>query len=479
MPVREKEESMLGRTLFVGFVGLFLLAAPLGATAGEKNDNWGSGALCEKCRKMGFTADIGVCKECKRGTSSGAFKLCQACGRRLGRCQACGAPLAGGPAPAAEPPRGAQVSGNTHFACELYAKLREQEGNLFFSPYSISSALAMTYAGARGNTAAEMKKSLRFIVADGDLHPAFASLTKALNEGGKGGSYELAVANALWGQKDYAFLPDFLALNRKHYGAGLELVDFAGATEKARGTINAWVERQTREKIKDLLKPGILTPLTRLVLTNAIYFKGDWAKQFKKEATREAPFQVTPGKSVKVPTMNQTEKFGYMETPDLQALSLPYEGEALSMVVFLPKKADGLAAFEKSLTAENLAKWLPRLRTRRVAVSLPRFKVTAEFGLKPTLEAMGMKDAFTMAADFSGMEPKKELYISAIVHKAFVDVNEEGTEAAAATAVVMTLKSAPARPLVFKADHPFVFVIREDKTGSVLFMGRVANPKPE
>jgi serpin B len=460
------------------------LAAAFHTLAAESG-NLGSGALCAKCRDMMFTTDIGKCPKCGRETSSGAFKFCQSCARELGQCQACGAPLggAGTSAPAAGPGPDAEaalVAGNTAFACELYAQLRAQEGNLFLSPYSISSALAMTCAGARGNTAAEMKKALRLTVEDERLHAGLGALTRRLNDGGKGGQYQLAVANALWGQKDYKFLDSFLALNEKHYGAGLSLLDFKGATEGARGTINAWVEKQTKERIKDLLRPGVLTADTRLVLTNAIYFKGDWAEQFAKDATRDEPFHPAAGKTVAVPMMHRTAGFGYLEGEGFQALSLPYKGDALSMVVFLPGKAGSLTDFERSLTAENLARWLPQLGRREVEVSLPKFKVTAEFSLARTLEAMGMKDAFAAgAADFSGMDGTKELFIGAVVHKAFVAVDEKGTEAAAATGVVMALAAAPEPPPAFKADRPFVFAIRDNASGSILFLGRVADPKAD
>ena len=249
------------------------------------------------------------------------------------------------------------------------------------------------------------------------------------------------------------WLRPFLATTRRNYRAGLREVDFVKQTEAARRTINRWVERQTRDKIKDLLAKGTLTPMTRLVLTNAIYFKGDWASQFKKKNTKDAPFKLSAGKSVKAPMMK------------------------LSMVIFLPKKVDGLPDVEKSLGKTGPDALLKKLHEQEVVVSVPKFKMTSQFGLKKVLTAMGMKDAFTGKADFSGMNGRKDLFISAVIHKAFVDVNEEGTEAAAATAVVMVGGAAPAPPPVFRADHPFLFLIRHEKTGVVLFMGRVMSPK--
>jgi len=372
------------------------------------------------------------------------------------------------------------AAGNNRFALDLYAKLAagRKGKNLFFSPNSISTALAMTRAGARGNTAKEMDKVLHFTLAQDKLNPAFKELLAALDADPKKKGFELAVANRLWGQQGYNFLPGFLATTRDSYGAGLEALDFKGATEAARRTINAWVEKKTKDKIKELLKQGVLSPDMRLVLTNAIYFKGDWASQFKKDRTRDGVFTVKAGETVKVPMMHQTEKFRYRAGKGFQALGLPYAGDELSMVIFLPTKADGLAALEKSLTAENLDQYLPARWKRKVVVSIPKFTMTSEFSLKETLSAMGMKDAFAGGkADFSGMDGSRGLFIGAVIHKAFVDVNEEGTEAAAATAVVVGVTSMPAPPPVFRADRPFLFMIRDDRTGSILFMGRVMNPK--
>jgi serpin B len=385
-------------------------------------------------------------------------------------------------APAREKPATAPVvEGNTQFALELYGKLRGKEGNLFLSPYSISTALAMTSGGARGKTLEQMTAVLH-LPDQKELHPAMASLIRQVNgEPGKKRGYQLKTANALWGQQGHPFLPAFLKLQKDHYGAGLRQVDFKGDAEGARKTINAWVERQTEKKIKDLLPRGILDSMTRLVLTNAIYFKGDWQFQFKKDATREQPFHLADGGTVKVPLMYQQGRFGYFETKAFQALEMPYTGKHLSMVVLLPRKADGLPALERDLTPANLAPWLRGLRQRVVRVYFPRYKLTSQFALKPTLQAMGMELPFSRAsADFSGMDGKKDLYISAVVHKAFVDVNEKGTEAAAATGVVVKAKSArkdPPTTPVFRADRPFVFLIRDTRNGSVLFLGRLVKPK--
>ncbi|MFH2019298.1 MAG: serpin family protein, partial [bacterium] len=368
------------------------------------------------------------------------------------------------------------VTGNNKFALDIYAQLRNQEGNLFFSPYSISTALSMTYAGARGETETQMAKTLHFNLEQKRLHPAFAQLVRNLIAEKKG--YQLNIANALWGQKGYGFLELFLQITSQNYGAGLHEIDFAGNTEDARKTINDWVEKQTQDKIKELLKPGVLDSLTRLVLTNAIYFKGNWVSQFKEEKTIiDAPFTLITSQKIKVPMMNQQEEFKYMEENGFQALEMPYIDNELSMVVLLPDKVDGLADLEKSLTMENLTTWLLKLRKQKIDAWLPRFKMTCEFSLADVLKSMGMSDAFALPpADFSGMTGKKDLFISAVIHKAFVEVNEEGTEAAAATAVGIGLTSARQIP-VFRADHPFIFLIRDIRSGSILFMGRVMNPE--
>jgi len=372
----------------------------------------------------------------------------------------------------------AQVAeGCNRFAFDLYAHLKGTEGNLFLSPYSISTALTMTYGGARGETADQMAEVLRLPATGEAVHGAYGALQSDLNAAGEGGAFELVVANRLWGQEGYALMLDFLALLQRRYGAGLEQVDFAGATEEARQTINAWIEKQTRDKIQELLKPGVLDAMTRLVLTNAIYFKGKWAEEFDKEATQDGDFYVTPEKNVAAPLMHRTAKFGYFEGDSLKALELPYQGDRLAMVVLLPKAKDGLAALEASLSAEKVAEWIGKIRRREVEVALPRFKTTAEFSLGDTLVAMGMTDAFNPnAADFSGMTGAKDLFISAVVHKAFVDVNEEGTEAAAATAVVMRPLNGGGGPPEFRADHPFLFLIRDTRSGAILFLGRILDP---
>jgi len=366
------------------------------------------------------------------------------------------------------------------FAFDLYARVRadkEHAGkNVFFSPFSISSALAMTYAGADGNTATQMAKVMHYDLKEQELHPAFSDLTANFNKRGKAGSFKLAVANRLWGQRDYHFLQNFLELNKLYYGAGIERIDFKADPEKCRKIINTWVEEKTEDKIKDLLKKNDLDRLVRLVLTNAIYFKGDWATQFDKKRTYDRQFTVSAGKKVKVPMMNQKAEFPYARGKGFSALELPYKGKELSMVLLLPDRKSTLEALEKKLDAKMLESALGKLREQKVVVGLPKFKMEWRLDLKKTLISMGMIDAFTTAADFSGMTGSRKLYIAKVIHKAFVAVDEVGTEAAAATAVVMKREGLSRYPR-FVADRPFVFMIRDKKTGGILFMGRVVNPE--
>jgi serpin B len=374
------------------------------------------------------------------------------------------------------------VAGNSAFALDLYRQLAStKEGNLFFSPYSISTALAMTYAGARANTETQMAQVLHFPVDQEDLHPVFAHLEATMAAVQKTGDIKLHVANALWPQQGQPFLPEYLALVKRYYGVSITAVDYV--TEKSRAaaikTINTWVEGRTENRIRDLLQPRHVNEATRLVLTNAIYFKGNWEHQFDPNDTQDAPFHVTPTRSVTVPMMTQTETLRYGELKDVQVLELAYRGGELSLLVVLPKAQDGLEQIEKTLSAGDLDQWRHSLREQEVIVFLPKFKTTFEVELKKTLKAMGMVDAFTWpGANFAGFNGDSRWFvIGEVVHKAYVDVNEEGTEAAAATAVVMMVGGAPPRPPEFRADHPFLFLIQENRTGSILFLGRVVNPR--
>jgi serine protease inhibitor len=370
------------------------------------------------------------------------------------------------------------VEGNTTFALDLYKRLGNQPGNLFFSPYSLSTALAMTYSGARGTTESEMARTLHFSQSQNDVHAAFATLTARLHEVEGRNRITLAVANSLWCQQSYRFTDAFLNLTRARYQAEVRLVDFEKAAEAARGEINTWVERKTKERIKNLIGPDQLAADARLVLCNAIYFKGKWAIQFDPRHTRPEPFFRSPGESSAGPTMWQTSDFKSTDADKVSLLELRYSGDDLSMIILLPQAVDGLSELQGQLSTENLHRWTAKLEQThadKLSVSLPRFKTTQSFGLAKELAAMGMPSAFAGAADFSGMTGTDDLFLSDVVHKAFVEVNEEGTEAAAATGAEAYMKGESSAKW-FKVDHPFIFLIRENRTGSILFLGRVVDP---
>ena len=366
------------------------------------------------------------------------------------------------------------AEGNNSFACDLYEILKNAEGNLFFSPLSIRTALAMTYGGARGETAAQMADALNFDPNQDNFHPAMSAFIKELNDSGSKGTYELSIANALWGQKGFKFLSKFIALTRNDYGAPFKKVDFSGETEQARQAINAWVKKHTKEKIRNFIKRGVLSDVTRLVLTNAIYFKGTWEAQFDKTDTKDSPFELRSGDLIYTPFMSQRGEFRYLENDRFQALEMPYAGDRLAMAFFLPKQVEGLARLEKSISAAKLELWLNAMNLSEVDVYLPKFKFSSGFDLVDALKSLGMIDAFGLSADLTGMVEIPDIFISAVIHKAFVDVNEEGTEASGATGVVIDFKAAPN---AFRADHPFLFLIRDVETGAILFMGRVTNPQ--
>jgi serpin B len=388
-----------------------------------------------------------------------------------------GATLSQPPAPS--PDQAELVQGNNAFAVELFGQLRRESGNLFFSPASISTAFGMTYAGAHGSTAAEMEKALHFTLPSDRLHSAMGALLSNLNTTHTG--YRLRVADALWAQQGEHFLDGFLNLTKANYAAGFHAVDFAKAPDQTRLTINRWIEQQTEDKIKDLLQPGTVTADTRLILTNAIYFKADWQWQFQKSESKDEDFHLSSSQSVRAPLMHREGRMNYFNAGTFQALEIPYKGLELSMIVVLPNDVSGLPALEQSLTPSNLQQWLGQLKPEsKIILTLPRFKMTRQFELTKALGGLGMKQAFERgAADFSAMTGKRDLWISAVIHKAYVDVDEEGTEAAAATSTVMRSLSMPSvrpEPIIFRADHPFLFLIRDNRSGGILFMGRVADP---
>ncbi|MHC4219365.1 MAG: serpin family protein, partial [Planctomycetota bacterium] len=345
---------------------------------------------------------------------------------------------------------------------------------------SISTALAMTYAGARAETAEQMAETLHFDLGQDRQHAAFAALAETLAhtaDEADGGTL-LAIANRLWVQEGEPLLPSYLELIAAHYAGGFETLDFHGAAESARREINDWTKRETADRIKELFREGQIDAATVLVLVNAIHFKRTWWIQFDPERTRKADFHVPGRPAPVVDMMKLTADFAYGETDLLQAVSLPYDGDRLEMVVLLPTARDGLADLESALTVKSLGDWLGRLRKQTVHVSLPRFSTRSRFELSETLSEMGMPAAFAGAtADFSGMNGRRyDLFISLIVHEAFIEVDEQGTEAAAATGVVMKRGG---RPPVFRADHPFIYLIRDRHTGSIVFLGRIIHPSAE
>ncbi len=368
------------------------------------------------------------------------------------------------------------VNANNKFAFELYSELDKAEnGNMFYSPYSISAALAMTYEGAKGQTADEMKSVFHFPESS-ILRPNFAAIYNEINKKDK--PYKLNTGNALWVQQDYPFLEDYISRVEKYYGGKAANLDFIRETEKSRQTINTFIEEQTNDKIKDLILQGVLTPDIRLILTNAIYFKGTWTWEFDKSDTREQDFKITPTNIVKTPMMfmdNDKAKFNYADLGDLQILELPYKGEDVSMLILLP--TENLEAIEPSLTVEKLEEWKGQMREDKLdAIYLPKFEFNTKYFMNDALSAMGMPTAFSDSADFSGMTGKKDLLISFVIHQAYVKVDEEGTEAAAATAVGLQSTSSVYPRKIFRADHPFIFIIQEKETGNILFMGRVTDP---
>jgi serpin B len=374
----------------------------------------------------------------------------------------------------------ALVDNNNTFAFDLYRSLQAQDGNLFYSPYSISLALAMTYAGARGATESQMAETLHFLPQD-QLHPSFNALDLQLAERGKAASddetpLQLNIANAVWAEQTYPFLKSFLDTIALNYGAGIRLADFINQYEAVRREINSWVSDQTQNKINDLIPEGVLNPDTRMALVNAIYFKADWLNPFDADATRDAPFHLLDGSEVTVPMMGHGTFIPYAKGDGWQAIELAYQGETAAMDIIVPDEGR-FDEIKSGLDYEAASAILGSLQPTSVSLAMPKFKFENSFGLADQLKALGMTDAFDPdQADFTGMSDRNDLYISAVVHKAFVAVDEKGTEAAAATAVIIGVTSAPLFDVTLTIDRPFIFLIRDIPTGQILFIGRVLNP---
>jgi serpin B len=375
------------------------------------------------------------------------------------------------------------VQGSNAFAFDLYERLSGDSGNLIYSPYSISAALAMTRLGAQGETADQMTKVLQLPTEPSQVSEGYANLLHELNGVGKPRQFQLLTANAIWPQKGLPFRPAYTATLQSHFGASAQELDYKSDPEQARLTINAWVAEQTKQKIPELLDKGIIKKDARLVLTNAVYFKAGWAEAFDKDLTSQGDFHLDATRKIQLPIMFQALKLTYHEGNGFQAIELPYKDQDVSMMIVLPRKLDGLSALEKVLPKELLTKGLRKSVPKEVRVRLPRFKLNFKLDLREKLMGMGMPLPFRKEMplpDFSGMTEYQPVGIGHVIHEAVIEVDEEGTVASAATGVVMeTVKStAPSEPsLVFNADHPFLFVIRDQRTGCILFMGRVTNPQ--
>jgi len=373
------------------------------------------------------------------------------------------------------------VDGNNAFALDLYKSLRPQDGNLVYSPFSISLALAMMYAGARNETEAQMAQTLHFPPQQ-KLHPAFNALDLKLTEEHKvetkdQNPLQLNIANAIWAEQTYHFQQDFLDTIALNYGAGINLSDFIHQFDAARKEINGWISNQTNAKIKDLIPEGSLNADTRMVLVNAIYFKADWLNQFDAKSTQEHPFHLLNGSTVSIPTMFRKMNIPYAQGDGYQAAELPYAGNTAAMDIILPDNGK-FAEIESALNADILNNIMNSMQVTPISFGMPKFKFYGSFGLSEELKTLGMPDAFDSdKADFSGMTGKPELFISDVIHKALIAVDEKGTEAAAATAVIMEATSALRnQDISMIVDRPFIFVIRDLSTSQILFIGRVSNP---
>jgi serpin B len=369
------------------------------------------------------------------------------------------------------------VLGNNQFALDLYSFYQSRDQNIFFSPYSISTALAMTYEGARGVTAEEMASVLHFPEQDSVRQVGFANLHNLVNQ--PNAEYRLRTANAIWPEENYSFLQDYLSVIGRYYRGGINFMNYSTQAEESRLEINNWVELQTQEKIKDLIPQGAIGADTRMVLTNAIYFKGDWMKEFDVDSTRDQDFYLSEDRAVPVSMMRKSDDFSYGEVDQVQVLSLPYRGQELRMLLLLPELGE-LGNLQDSLSLNQLEIYRESLVEREVVVDLPKFKLETKYFMADDLIEMGMPTAFGFGQedpDFSGMTGGLDLFIDSVIHQAFVEVDEQGTEAAAATAVIiMEIADSIDETPVFRADRPFIFIIEHSESGAILFMGRLTNP---
>lgn len=373
----------------------------------------------------------------------------------------------------------ALVAGNNRFTINLYAQLKNTGDNVFFSPYSISAALAMVYEGAREKTATELESVFNFPSSNEQRRNAFKAIQNQLNN--IGGGNKLSIANALWIQNNYNLLPNYIATVQNFYSSKVQKLDFVKSTANAEKKINQWVANKTNNRITDIIIPGTLPADTQVLLTNAIYFKGNWKNPFEARLTESQDFYLNTSLKTKAPLMHLQDHFFYVETDNMQLLEIPYKDNKVSMWVILPKELTNMSAVEKSLSVEKLKEWRSKLEYREVNAFIPKFKFRTNYStMEETLQQMGVHAAFSPEADFSGITPisKRRLSIDKVVHQTFIEVNEKTTEAAAATAVIMSTKAAmvPNPPIVFRADHPFIFLIQDTERGNILFFGKVNDP---
>lgn len=382
------------------------------------------------------------------------------------------------------------VDSNNKFAFDIYSELdKTNNGNLFYSPYSLFAAMAIAYEGSKSQTYEEIKSVLHFPETD-ILRPNFANIYNSINE--KNDFYELRTGNALWLQYDYPLLEDYKTRVEQYYGSKAQNLDFIQETEKSRQTINSFIEEQTNNKIKDLLPPNSVDSSTKLVITNAVYFKGKWEWEFKESSTQELDFKITPSNIIKTPMMSmhpEKARFNYADLDKFQILELPYKGEKISMLVLLPKQGEEYNfETEKTttynynledieLSSEKLKEYKSKMKeTMMDSILLPKFEFDTKYFMKDNFKALGMSSAFSDSADFSAMNTAKNLKIDEVIHQAYINVDEQGTEAAAATAIIMKVTSAMPTN-IFRADHPFIFIIQEKQTGNILFIGRLTDPR--
>ncbi|MBI4567281.1 MAG: serpin family protein [Planctomycetes bacterium] len=383
------------------------------------------------------------------------------------------------PKPEWEADEKALIAGNTRFALNLFrAAAGKPDQNAFLSPLSVTTALGMVAAGARGDTLAEMQAALGFPTSGDAAHRALHHLQYQLQKNA-GPAYDLTIANRLWPAKGFDVLPTFLKVTAEHYGADAEVIDVA-APDRAADAVNGWCKERTRGLIPRIIEASDVSPDLRLCLTNAVYFKGKWKDEFSKKATRVERFRLPGGKTIDARLMRRSGRYAYQEAECVQVISLPYKGDAISMVILLPRAIDGLAALEGSLTPERLAAFVSGLGSREVNVTMPSFKMDWSGDLVQVLSSLGMRRAFDGGkADLGGIapvSPDRNLFVGFVKHGAFVKVDEEGAEAAAVTAVGVDGSSAPPPPVEFRADHPFLFLLRDNRTGCLLFIGRVVEP---